>query len=379
MERLVWVLHPVFRDPGRLTDSFFNDIGQIAWDLRRAIGIPPEQVNVWVNLELERVWQSRPSLPHLHQLGVHNFRCFRSVQVNLRPLTVLIGRNDTGKSAFLDALQYCINGGGLVPSDNYQGDPNLEVSITGSSNVGMGGVAVNRSTRDRELPVGIPALQPVSGYHFPSTGVPMTSEGFAETQALAMLSRPGDNIAGILDHLLRLDRDRFFGIRDALKTLIPGLMDINIASPQSNSRRVDLVLDRGYRIPAERASTGVRLLIAFVTLAFHPVPPRVILLEEPESGVHPRRLGDILHILRELTNGKYGQRAAQVILTTHSPYLLDSVDLETDQVLVFRREEDGSRSVEPADPERLKVFLDEFKLGEVWFNQEEEGLVRKKA
>ena len=32
-----------------------------------------------------------------------------------------------------------------------------------------------------------------------------------------------------------------------------------------------------------------------------------------------------------------------------------------------------------ADPDRLQVFLDEFKLGDVWFYQEEEGLVKKKA
>ena len=37
----------------------------------------------------------------------------------------------------------------------------------------------------------------------------------------------------------------------------------------------------------------------------------------------------------------------------------------------------GSRTAEPADAERLKVFLDEFMLGEVWYNEGEEGLVKK--
>jgi hypothetical protein len=57
--------------------------------------------------------------------------------------------------------------------------------------------------------------------------------------------------------------------------------------------------------------------------------------------------------------------------------LLDHVDLETDQVLVFSREADGSRTARPVDAERMKTFLDEFMLGEVWFNQSEEGLVAK--
>ena len=80
-------------------------------------------------------------------------------------------------------------------------------------------------------------------------------------------------------------------------------------------------------------------------------------------------------LLRDLTTGKYGKHKAQVVLTTHSPYLLDQINLETDQVLVFRIQEDGTRTVQPVDEERLSKFLDEFMLGEVWYNRGESGLV----
>ncbi len=119
------------------------------------------------------------------------------------------------------------------------------------------------------------------------------------------------------------------------------------------------------------------MLLFFVALAFHPCPPRLILLEEPENGVHPKRLSDVIQLLRRVTKGELGASAAQVVLTTHSPYLLDLVDLAQDQVLVFRRNDDGSRSAQPADASRLKTFLDEFLLGEVWFNEGEAGLVSK--
>ena len=130
-------------------------------------------------------------------------------------------------------------------------------------------------------------------------------------------------------------------------------------------------------MPADRASAGVRLLLFFVALAYHPSPPKLILLEEPETGVHPTRLSEIMGLLRDITKGKHGGHASQIILTTHSPYLLDSANLEADQILVFRREEDGSRTATPADAERLRTFLDEFLLGEVWFNQGEEGLISR--
>ena len=79
------------------------------------------------------------------------------------------------------------------------------------------------------------------------------------------------------------------------------------------------------------------LLFFFVALAHHPNPPHVALIEEPETGVHPKRLRDIVELLRGLTRGEFAGRAVQAVLTTHSPYLLDHVTLPEDQVIVFRR------------------------------------------
>jgi predicted ATPase len=187
----------------------------------------------------------------------------------------------------------------------------------------------------------------------------------------------GELVPTLFDYLLRQDRNRFFSAVKAMRALVPGLEDVNVGNPHPAHRSLDLVVEKDFRIQASRASTGVRLLFAFVALAYHPRPPRLILLEEPENGVHPKRLADVLRLLREITEGKHGGQAAQVVLTTHSPYLLDLVDLTKEQVLVFRRQEDGSRTAEPADVERLNFFLDEFMLGEVWFNRGEAGLVPK--
>ena len=117
------------------------------------------------------------------------------------------------------------------------------------------------------------------------------------------------------------------------------------------------------------------MLFFFVALAHHPNPPDVALIEEPENGVHPKRLKDIVELFRSLTEGRLSGRQVQILMTTHSPYLLDHIKPPEDQVIVFRGESDGRRSAHEADEKRLKAFLDEFMLGEVWFNQGEEGLV----
>jgi predicted ATPase len=205
----------------------------------------------------------------------------------------------------------------------------------------------------------------------------MESDGYDDQTGARQLHPDGSGVPGLLDYLLRRDRRRFFEYVEVVRRHVPGLQDLEIATPQPARRRLDLVLENGFRIPADQASSGVRIMLFFIALTYHPSPPKLILLEEPESGVHPKRLADVVRLLREITRGEHGGHPAQVILTTHSPYLLDSVKIPEDQVLVFRRQDDGSRIAEPVDAERLKLFLDEFMLGEVWYNQGEEGLISK--
>lgn len=271
------------------------------------------------------------------------FRALRNVDVDLHPLTVLIGPNDTGKSSFLDWIN--------------QNVPTHDFSIQGTR------PATWRLFR-------LPALGPKMS----SPGASESLEGTAPPLATA-----GDNIPAILDALYRRDPQRYERIVNALRTLVPGLKRVEIYTPKAADRAILVALDDDQRITGEELSAGVKLLFFFTTLIHHPEPPELIMIEEPENGVHPKRLGEIVEMLRGLTTGAMGGRPSQVILSTHSPYLLDHVTPPDDQVIVFRRDADGSRSATEVDTERLKLFLDEFMLGEVWFNQGEEGLIPKTA
>ena len=221
-------------------------------------------------------------------------------------------------------------------------------------------------------------LSPLESYVLPSSGVPMDSQGLGAGR-IPSPGEGGGNVAAVLDALLRSDRKRFDQIEEVIREHLPGVEAVHIETPEPSHRRVDLVFQGGVKMPANMASTGVRLMIFFITLAYHPMPPRLILLEEPENGVHPKRLAQIVSLLREITEGKHGNHAAQIILTTHSPYLLDSVIPDKDQVIVFRRNDNGDRVAEAVDQERLREFMDEFMLGEIWFNQGEEGLIKRKV
>lgn len=313
----------------------------------------------------------------LETVEIENFRCLRRVAVPLHPLTVLVGPNDSGKSAFLQALTHLTQTKGFDSLDYWRADRASPLRIVGNA----GGIArfeADPNGNLRVVPEGArKLLEPCGLYELPSNGARMLSEGHQDAQGAPKLGSQGENVPALIDYLVRRDRPRFDAFVAAMRSLVPGLEDVDIFATNQQQRRLDLRVDDGLVITGDKVSSGVRLLLFFAALAYHPNPPRLVLIEEPENGIHPKRLEDVMRLLREITQGKHGEHAAQVVLTTHSPHLLDYVDIEKDQVLVFRRNDDGSRTAEPADAERLKNFLDEFMLGEVWYNEGEAGLVGK--
>lgn len=293
----------------------------------------------------------------IERVKIENFRALRNVDVRLKPLTVLIGPNDTGKSSFLDAIYHS------VTRQNLPGRPSRRFEKTVARLDGWTDIG----------------LEFVRLFRLPTAGIAMKSLGADEIPGTAAptLNWEGGNVPATLDSLYRRDHRRFEQIVAALRQLIADVDRLHIFTPSAQERGIEVALSDGSVLAGEELSAGIKLLLFFLTLAHHPTPPKLVMLEEPENGLHPKRLGEVMDMLRGLTKSTLGAPPVQVILTTHSPYLLDHVRLPEDQVLVFRREDDGSRSVTEVDVERLKVFLDEFMLGEVWFNQGEDGLVAR--
>ena len=134
-------------------------------------------------------------------------------------------------------------------------------------------------------------------------------------------------------------------------------------------------LRNGRSIPVAQASDGSLLVLAYLTLLHLPDPPRVILVEEPENGIHPKRLEEVLKILRQLIES---QNRTQIIMTTHSPYLLGF--FKPEEVTLCKKGPDGSVSVHPLglSPD-LKKQLDVFSLGEIWTAEGDEALAKAVA
>ena len=134
-----------------------------------------------------------------------------------------------------------------------------------------------------------------------------------------------------------------------------------------------LVRTDGVAVPAALASGGTLVTLAFLTLIHLHEPRKLLLIEEPENALHPGRLKEVVQILRRMVSAR---NDCQVIVTTHSPLLLDHV--EPEEVRVFLR--NAQQDVEfydlakvPDIRERLMFLM----LGELVYNEGEEELVKE--
>jgi energy-coupling factor transporter ATP-binding protein EcfA2 len=210
----------------------------------------------------------------------------------------------------------------------------------------------------------------------------------ADAQRSFFVEASGFGLPLCLDNILGYDRKRFTELEDRFIAIFPEFKSIKLlpekgyravtddptqipAIQQADGKGVFFEFaGNGHVVSAAQASDGVLLVLAYLTILYIPQPARVLLIEEPENGVHPKRLQEVLQILRRLIE-ESGH--TQVLLTTHSPYALDF--FEPQEVTLCRKEGDGSVVVRrlsdiPTVREQLKVFT----LGEIWTAEGDEKL-----
>lgn len=113
-------------------------------------------------------------------------------------------------------------------------------------------------------------------------------------------------------------------------------------------------------IPATRLSDGTMRFIALLTILCHPQPPESICIEEPELALHP----DAMPLLAELLRS--ASERAQIIVTTHSPDLVDQFTTDPENVMVCERGFDNDTQLKRLSREELEDWLKDYRLGEIW-------------
>lgn len=177
------------------------------------------------------------------------------------------------------------------------------------------------------------------------------------------LARDGSNVADFLLDLRRQDPNAFDGIVETMAYVLPYAKDLQPSLTSSEiERKAWLQLTEAeFKVPGWMLSSGTLRLLALLALLRHPKPPPLILIEEIENGLDPRSI----HLVVEEMRNAVLDGVTQIILTTHSPYLLDLLTL--DHLVLVERGPDGPpRFRRPADDASLAKWAEEFAPGKLY-------------
>jgi predicted ATPase len=133
----------------------------------------------------------------------------------------------------------------------------------------------------------------------------------------------GEELASFLNTLHALDERQFKTVEKALHTIIPTVTGIDVGV--NDFGEVELkVLEGNTPIPVRVLSEGTLRILGLLALSGVKEPPALVGFEEPENGIHPRKIKMIADYLKRLSS----TGDTQLIITTHSPILLDLIPTE---------------------------------------------------
>ena len=173
----------------------------------------------------------------------------------------------------------------------------------------------------------------------------------------SFLTELGDNLPLVLSRLRGDNKQTFVKF---LQQLYDGVEDFHI---EVGSGRADLFLvekGAGARyVPVSRLSDGTLRYMAIAAILLDPEPPPLVVIEEPELGLHPDvvlGIGEMLIQAAERT---------QLVVTTHSRVLVNALEDYASSVVICEKR-DGQTEMKRLDPERLEVWLEKYSLGYLW-------------
>jgi predicted ATPase len=191
-------------------------------------------------------------------------------------------------------------------------------------------------------------------------GMPVPQQ---RTKGHVRLANDGSNVADFLLDLRRQSPNAFNGIVETMAYVLPYAKDIQPTLTSSEiERKAWLQLSEdNFKVPGWLLSTGTLRMLALLALLRHPNPPPLIVVEEIENGLDPRSI----HLIVEEIRSAVLAGVTQVIVTTHSPYLLDLLTLE--HLVVVERDAEGHpRFSRPADHANLRKWAQEFAPGKLY-------------
>lgn len=331
-------------------------------------------------------------------ISIRGYKSIRDAHVELRKLNVLIGPNGSGKSNFIGVFsllracrereleEYVARAGGAERLLHFGSKTTQKIAVNVALMAPMQYLLLlvasegdRLSMLEEAIAPGDDSLTPVKGekdwapglgrwwvYHFHDTSSSSPMKKTADVNDNRYLRPDGSNLAAFLYFLKQKHGQSYSMIRRTVQRVAPFFDDFQLESQRLNAEKI--LLEWRHRksdayFSASSLSDGTLRFIALATLFLQPEEyrPSLILVDEPELGLHP----SAITLLASLA--KQASVKTQTILSTQSPILLDHFAPE--DVIVADRVEEATQ-FRRLDPEQLKVWLEDYSLGQLWEKNE---------
>jgi predicted ATPase len=355
--------------------------------------------------------------PELDYITVKGFKSIASVEkLVLRPINVIIGPNGSGKSnfigvfAFLHAIRegrlqdYVAKAGGAdrILHFGSKTTDTVEIHISFEKEVNQYEIELTANAADELFPsresvsfwdkekysqawgdrlsrlgkeagISDSSLKQTAGwmrerlgrwrlYHFHDTSASSPMKKTADLNDNQFLRPDGSNLSAFLYYLRTKHKDCYGLIRGTVQRVTPFFDDFQLEPSKLNPDKIRIEWkhknsDKYFDVSS--LSDGTLRFIALATLFLQPESyrPSVILVDEPELGLHPYAITMLASLI------KTASEKTQVIIATQSSMLLDHFAPE--DVLVAERV-DGSVQFTRPDSEKLSSWLTDYSLGQLW-------------
>ena len=330
---------------------------------------------------MERLW--------IERLKVREMGCLKDVDVALTPLHAFIGPNDSGKSTLLRAVEVALLHVPNTRSVKALGNEQNALSSRASLTVVLGEAMSYRVVRspaqtdfEAKGPEGVrvsewdvlravqessplyPMMQWLRGgtrlVRWDADRLRKSSQLIPAGQAVRFTDERGEGLPGIFDVIFNREDNPREEIRERIRSLFPTVRALQLKNVSETEKALEIVLTSGKVIPTETLSEGLLFYLAFLALEYLE-PCAVLLVEEPENGLHPSRIRDVVKTLRKVSEH------CQVLVATHSPLVVN--ELGPEEVTVVTRDAERGTITTPMKKsahfeERSKIYA----LGELWLS-----------
>lgn len=340
----------------------------------------------------------------MDRIEIKGYKSFKDLALDLLPINILIGSNGSGKSNFLSFFEFlnrlyeqklteyvALNGG--IDKYFFQGSKitdTIEATIYFKCNSysfelqegdnrfvflkeGLGycqsysDIALFGNEANIKSYSGLSRgeyirkyLSEIKKYHFHDTGKssPFTKESHIVNDTYFLYEK-GGNLAAFLYGIREKEPIVYKRIIRVIQSIAPYFSDFYFNVSAADTVRLQWTDKFSSTIygPTDLSDGTIRF-IALATLFLQPVPPKVIIIDEPELGLHPLAIQTLAGMIKSAA-----AKGTQVIIATQSADLITNFDAED---VITVNQTDGVSVMKRHSSEELNAWLDDYTLGDLW-------------